>query len=140
MKTPTRIRRPRSPRRGTAGFSLIEAMIALVVFAIGVLSLAVMVPVGSTRIGRAGRQTHGSTLASERAEALLITPFGDASLTAGVHTDTANPIDGYYYSRWTVTDDTPITNCKRVYIEISRSSTFTSDQAAVYIVVPKSGG
>lgn len=140
MKTRTRIRSPHAGRSSAAGFSLIEAMIALVVFAIGVMSLAVMVPFGSSRIGWAGRQTHASTLASERAEALLITPFGDASLTAGVHTDTTNPIDRYYYVRWTVTDNTPITSCKRVYVEVSRSSTFTTDQAALYIVVPSSGG
>ena len=130
----------RLPRPGEGGFSLIEVVIALAVFAIGVLGLAVMVPMGSNRIGLAGRQTHASTLASEHAEALLITPYGDTDLTAGIHTDTSNPVDHYYYVRWTVTDDTPATNCKRVVIEVARTSTFAKDDAAVTIVVPKSGG
>jgi prepilin-type N-terminal cleavage/methylation domain-containing protein len=135
-----RVRGPRVPRAADGGFSLIEVIIALAVFAIGVLGLAVMVPMGSNRIGLAGRQTHASTLASEHAEALLITPYGDTDLTAGIHTDTGNPIDRYYYVRWTVTDNTPATNCKRVYIEVAHMSTFVNDEAAVTIVVPKSGG
>jgi len=127
-------------RPKSSGFSLIEVMVAMVVFAIGVLSLAVMVPLGSHRIGNAGQQTHASTLAAQRAEILLITKYGDADLTAGVHTDTRNPVDGTYYIQWTVTADSPITSCKKVVIRVSRGSLTNPAQAGVTIVCPAAGG
>lgn len=130
--------RPRRPVRN--GFSLIEVMIALVVFAIGVLALGITIPAATKRVNRAGQQTHASTLAAERAEQLLMTPFDHGDLTAGGHTDPANPSDGVYYVQWNVTDDQPVTNCKRVVVTVSRLSTSNAAEAAVTIVVPKSGG
>jgi type IV pilus assembly protein PilV len=131
---------PRAVRPRAAGFSLIEVMVAMVVFAIGILSLAVMVPMGTNRIGKAGKQTHASTLAAMRAEDLLITRYGDADLTAGVHTDTHNPVDGVYYVQWSVTEDSPITSCKKVVVTVSRGSTSGTPEAAVTIVCPAAGG
>lgn len=137
-------KRPRhphsSPRRTAAGFSLIEVIVALTVFAIGVLGLAVMIPFGSNRVRQAGTQTRASTLASQRAEVLLTTPYADGSLTAGTHTDTANPLLGGYYVRWTVTDNTPITSCKSISIEVSRLSTFTVDQSVLTVIKPAAAG
>ena len=140
MTTSHRVRPHRLPRGARAGFSLIEVLIAMIVFAIGVLGLALLIPAGSNRIGRAGRQTNASTLAAERAEALLTTPYGDNALTAGVHTDTSNPVDQSYYVEWTVTDDQPIASCKRVVILVSRSAGFTTTEATVTVVIPRSNG
>ena len=128
-------RRPR-----LAGFSLIEVLIAMVVFAIGVLSLGICIPLGTHKIDSAGNQTHAAELAAQRAEALLITPYGDNDLTAGVHTDANNPIDGQYYVDWTVTDDTPVTACKRVVVQVARGGVNGTPDAQVTIVTPKSGG
>ena len=139
MKTTRNIRARRHPSP-IAGFSLIEVMIAMVIFAIGVLSLGVCVPAATKRIGKAGNQTHASTLAAQRAETLLMTPYSDGALTAGTHADAKNPVDGYYYVQWTVTDDQPINACKRIVVNVSRWSTTNPIEAAVTVVCPQSGG
>jgi prepilin-type N-terminal cleavage/methylation domain-containing protein len=136
---------PRSaPKRPTArdsrGFTLIEVLVALIVFAVGALALAVCIPLGTNKIGKAGQQTRASTLASERAEALLMTPYGHGDLTAGTHDDPANPQDGIYYVRWVVEDNQPITRCKRVTVKVARGAAGNTPQAQVVIVNPESGG
>ena len=138
MKTAPRLRFARL--RSSSGFSLIEVMIALIVFAIGVLALAVCVPLGTRKITRAGQQTRASTLAAERAEQLLMTPYGNGDLTAGNHTDVNNPVEGIYYVQWDVSDDQPIASCKRVFIHVSRYNLTQPTEAAVTIVCPSSGG
>lgn len=143
MNTPNVPPRPLRRRRrvrGPAGFTLIEVMVALVVFAIGVLALGVTIPAATRRISLAGAQTRASSIATERAETLLITPYDNGDLTAGTHTDPANPIDGMYYLRWIVTDDQPITGCKRVVVSVSRWNVNRTPEAAVTIVTPQSGG
>ena len=141
MKTSYASPRPlRRTSRAQGGFTLIEIMVALVVFAIGVLALGVTIPSATRRISTAGAQTRASSVATERAETLLITPYDDGDLTAGTHTDPSNPIDGIYYLKWVVTDNQPITGCKRVVVSVSRWGVNRSPEAAVTIVTPQSGG
>jgi prepilin-type N-terminal cleavage/methylation domain-containing protein len=137
--TPRPSRTP-APHAPASGFSLIEVLVAFVVFAIGVLALAVVIPTGTNRIGRAGRQTTASTLAAQRAELLLTTPYGNDDLLAGAHTDANNPLNTRYYVQWTVTDNQPDTLCKRVLVQVSRGSVSNTAEASVTIVCPQSGG
>lgn len=125
-------------RRRSRGFSLIEVLIALVVFSIGVLSLALTVPIASRKIGRAGQQTRASALAAQQAEQLLMTAYGDDDLIAGTHYAPANPIDGRYYVKWAVVDSVPVIGCKRVTVTVSRWSTTLPSEAGVTIVCPQS--
>ncbi len=126
--------------RGSRGFTLIEVLIAMIVFAIGALTLAVCIPLGTNKIGKAGQQTHASTLASERAEQLLITPYDHGDLTAGAHDDPTNPQDGVYYIRWVVEDNQPISRCKRITVKVARGAAGNAPQAQVVVVNPESGG
>jgi len=124
------------PRRlaPDAGFTLIEVMVALVVFAIGVLGLAVTIPLGTKRIMVAGQQTRGSAIAAEQAEQLLEIPIGDGDLTAGTHDHPNNPLPGNYYLRWVVTDNQPVTGCKRVVITAMKGSVTATPEADLVIV------
>ena len=128
------------PAHRHAGFTLIEVMIALVIFATGMLALALCVPVASRRIMKAGAQTRSSSLASEAAEELLTVPYGDSQLTAGTHNDTANPHDNIYYVRWVVEDDAPLAHCKRITVTVARRSVTATPEASIVVVTPESGG
>lgn len=143
MTTPIAPIRPLPRRgriRGKAGFTLIEVLVALVVFAIGILSLGITIPMATKRINSAGTQTRASALATERAETLLITPYDHGDLTQGTHTDPNNPVEGSYYVKWVVTDDQPIAACKRIVVSVSRWGVNRKPEAAVTIVTPQSGG
>ncbi|MCC6349875.1 MAG: prepilin-type N-terminal cleavage/methylation domain-containing protein [Candidatus Eisenbacteria bacterium] len=140
MNERLRSRRPAGLRNPRAGFTLIEVMVALVIFAVGVLSLGLVVPAATKRVTKAGVQTRASALAAERAETLLTTPYGHDDLLSGAHTDPENPVDSTYYVRWTVTDDAPIAGCKRVVVSVSKNSVGAKAEAAVTIVCPQSGG
>ncbi len=128
------------PTPNDRGFTLIEVAIAMLIFAIGALALAVCVPLGTNKIGKAGQQTQASILASERAEQLLITPYDHGDLTAGTHDDPANPQEGVYYVRWVVEANQPITGCKRVTVKVARGAAGNTPQAQVVVVNPESGG
>jgi Tfp pilus assembly protein PilV len=132
----------KAPRRAAtrvAGFSLVEILIALVVFMIGALSLSVVMPMATKRIVRAASQTRASELSAECAERVLVTPWDDPDLTSGAHNDPANPRDGIYYVTWAVLDSVPVPNCKRVTVNVSRNSISAATLAQVTVVVPRAG-
>lgn len=126
--------------RDSSGFTLIEVLVAMIVFAVGALALGVCIPLGTSKIGKAGQQTRASILASERAEQLLITPYDHGDLTAGTHDDPANPQEGVYYVRWVVEVNQPITGCKRITVKVARNAASNTPAAQVIIVNPESGG
>ncbi|MEQ1832639.1 MAG: prepilin-type N-terminal cleavage/methylation domain-containing protein [Candidatus Eisenbacteria bacterium] len=142
LTTPWPTRRPRARvrTRRSGGFTLIEVLVALMIFATGLLALALCVPMATKRVVKAGSQTRASSLASETAEELLTIPYGDGSLTAGTHDDPSNPYDGVYYVRWVVEDDAPSLNCKRVTVKVARGSASQPAEARLVIVTAQSGG
>ena len=128
------------PRRPEAGFTLIEIMFAMVVFAIGVMGLMACVPMASKRVMSAGSQTRASAIASEAAEELLTIPYGHSSLTPGTHDDPANPHDGFYYTRWVVEDNQPLASCKRITVTVARGAVTNLPLVRLVVVTPRSGG
>lgn len=127
-------------RARNAGFTLVEVLVALMVFVIGILSIAAMMPSGSRSVIRSGDTTRGSELASACAERLLSTTYTDADLTSGAHVDPANPYDGKYYVTWSVQDDQPMAQCKRATVSVRWPTSLSAPGASVVVVVPRSGG
>lgn len=123
----------------TRGFTLVEVLVAILVFAVGVLVLAGTLPRGMHRVSDSSEFTHASILASETAERLLATPYDDSDLDAGAHVDAANPHDGNYHVRWTVEDSQPMIHCKRVTIHVYRPDTPPAI-LKLGIVLPRAGG
>ena len=86
------------------GFSLIEVMIALAIFSIGILGVASMQILSVNYNSHARRTTEGTSLGVERMERLMTLPYADADLN-----DTTNPhtvTSGIYNITWNVTDNT----------------------------------
>ena len=111
------------------GFTLIEVLIAISIFAVGLLAVATMqisaINVNST----AGRITTRMTWAQDKIEELMALPYSDPWIEdlgdPPSGTDTADNAhqettpDGIYTISWTVTDDTPVPNTKLITVSVT---------------------
>jgi len=110
------------------GFTLIEVLIAITIFAVGLLAVATMqlsaIRVNST----AGQITTRMTWAQDKLEELMALPYSDpwiedlgdppsgTASDGNAHQETTS--DGYTIS-WTVTDDTPISSTKLITVAVT---------------------
>ena len=129
----------RRRERCSAGFSMVEVIIALVVFMVGALTLSLVMPLATRHVVTANSQSRASELAAECAEEILVTPWDDGDLTSGAHADSTNPREGIYYVTWAVVDSVPVPNCKRVTVNVSRGTADAVALAQVVVVVPQAG-
>ncbi len=106
---------------------MIEVLIALTIFAVGILAVGTMqlsaIQVNST----ANRMTQRGTYAQNKIEELIVLPYASPWLeVAGnpPNPDSAgNPheetiTDGFTVS-WTITDDTPVPNVKLIEVTVT---------------------
>lgn len=96
------------------GFTLIEVMIAMGIFAIGFLAVGIMQINALTTTNSARRTTEALTVAEDRVEQFRVMPFYlDSSYNLDPLLDsTLDPhmqdVTGPYTVRWSVEDDVPI--------------------------------
>ncbi len=107
-----KISRPEPQGRPPAGFSLIEVMCAMAIFAIGFMAvMSLQIKTFSTS-NDSSQKTVAQTLAKQEMEFLQGLPFYttlfnfDSSLTAGQHSDSTK--SARYTIWWTVVDDDPL--------------------------------
>jgi len=134
------IARAASRPKAARGFTLVEVVVALLVFTIGALSLSMLMPLGARKVTTAGSQTNASSAAAAAAERLLATPYDHGDLDVGGHTDPNNPYPGRAYVEWNVELDQPVTDCKRVTINAHWPALTSTSKTTLVIVVPRSGG
>ena len=84
MSARIRTRKTRRPSGNRAGFTLVELLVALMVFAVGMLGLAATAGSVTRMMGGAKRQTIAATVAQSRLEKLRSSPC--ASITSGSET------------------------------------------------------
>ena len=72
------------------GFTLIEIMIAMVIFVVGMLSVAAMQTSATKGNNTANRSTRAFTWCSDRMEVLMSLPYNDPSLDEGEHSNTGD--------------------------------------------------
>jgi prepilin-type N-terminal cleavage/methylation domain-containing protein len=99
------------------GFTLTEALVAMIIFSLGLLGLERM-HIAAIQVNTiASRLTQGTTLAQDRAEQLLALPYNDPALAdttdPGIFTSYTdpNPSQGYTI-RWEVDADAPSAGVK----------------------------
>lgn len=143
MRLATFYRRNRNSRlrpllRGSnRGFTLVEMMIALVLFGVGMMALAQVLPRGLSVRDKARRMSVASSMAQEEVERLRNLPFNHADLAGGIHLDPNNPVDNAYRRQWTVQDDTPVEDMKRVSVTVSFPTDSADSQAVVTTMIAR---
>ena len=98
------------------GFTLIEVLIALTIFAVGMLAVAAMQNSAIKMNSTAGKLTHLATWGMDKIEELSALPYADPSLDSS-----GNPhqeVSGEYTVSWTVIDDNPMTNTKNITVTV----------------------
>ncbi len=101
------------------GIGLIEIIVAMLIFAIGITAAIRTLPVSNAATTRARNLTMATNLAQQKIEILMGTPFNNADLTAGAHNDQNNPIERIYTRTWTVTDNDPLVDMKTVTVTVT---------------------
>ena len=103
--------------QGSEGFTLIEGMVALLVFTVGALGLLTMIYTSHQGVSTAEDLTHATTLARSKLDELVRLDYDDTTLNAGTHpegsynineigddvtTSTYGASDGLYARSWDV--------------------------------------
>jgi type IV pilus assembly protein PilV len=103
------------------GFTLIEVLIAITIFAVGLLAVAAMQTSAITVNSTAGQMTTRMTWAQDRIEKLMALPYTDSQLQetgSGSPHNATGDFDGHIIS-WTVTDDNPISGTKLITVTVT---------------------
>jgi Tfp pilus assembly protein PilV len=94
-----------SGRERQEGFTLVEALIAIVVLVFGLIAVTNLLLVASTSTTVANASSAATDVAAGIVEELKGQPFDDADLAAGNYNrDTNVPGVGLVQSNWTITD------------------------------------
>lgn len=101
------------------GITLIEIMVAMVLFGIGLSMALRTLPDSNVVTTKARNITKATNLAQEQIEHLMGIDYGNADLNAGTHTDADNPLDNHFTRSWVVADDNPVADMKRIDVTVS---------------------
>jgi prepilin-type N-terminal cleavage/methylation domain-containing protein len=105
--------------RSQKGMSLVEIMVALVIFGLGITMALRMLPSSNVISSRSRSITMATNLASEKLEELMSVSYNHTDLAAGAHQDPDNPINQHYRRSWDVTVDSPVEGMKQLSISVT---------------------
>jgi len=113
-------------KRDNRGFTLIEVLIAMAIFSVGILAVGSMQVISINSNARARMHTEGYTWVADRIEWLTTLPYNDDELTETGEIDEKphdvphGPIDeGSFRITWEVTDDWPIAGTKFITVRVT---------------------
>jgi type IV pilus assembly protein PilV len=112
------------------GFTLIEVLIAITIFAVGLLAVAAMQTSAIKMNSTAGKLTNLSTWGMDKIEELSALPYTNPWLEMAGNpgnpppaTDSAGnthvQVSGDYTISWTVIDDNPLTSTKKITVTVT---------------------
>lgn len=113
------------------GIGLIEIIIAILIFGIGITAAIRTLPVSNTATTRARNLTISTNLAQEKIEELMSVPYSTADLNAGDHVDPDNPLERIFTRTWNVADNVPVTDMKRVIVTVTYTSNSDDNSASL---------
>jgi len=108
--------------RVSRGFTLIEVLLAMAIFSIGILAVGAMQIHSANSNTGARIHTEEYTWVVDQIERLTALGYDDGDLDP---TDPADPTDfhslvqGPYTVSWTVLDDTPVAGAKRIAVTVT---------------------
>ena len=105
--------------RNEKGASVVEIMVAMLIFGIGLVAAIRVLPESSAKTTRSRNKTIAVNIAQEKVEDLMASGYQAADLAAGDHDDPDNPIRNHYLRTWTVTDDTPVVGMKMISVSVT---------------------
>ena len=105
--------------RNERGVSLLEIMVSLVIFGIGLVVAVRTLPESNAKTTQSRNRSIAVNLAQEGIEELMGRPFNHADLTAGAHDDPENPIRNHFARQWEVSDATPVDGMKMISVSVS---------------------
>ena len=140
--------------KGNTGFTIIEVLIAMVIFSIGILGVA-MLQSGSIRGNTSARGvTDIALIATDRLEMLRSLPYDDPALAAGVYVlnQVTDRIDNNYNGmidetmpanetgsltiQYTVTTDWPIDRTKTVAVTVTHVGASVRKAVTMQQIIP----
>jgi type IV pilus assembly protein PilV len=98
------------------GYTLIEVLIALTIFAVGMLAVAGMQTSAIRMNSAAGKLTSLSTWGMDKIEELSALPYSHPLL--GSSGKLHHEVSGDYTVCWTVIDNNPVTNTKKIIVTV----------------------
>ena len=100
------------------GVSLLEIMVALVIFGIGLVVAVRTLPESNAKTTQSRNRSIAVNLAQEGIEELMGRPFNHADLAAGTHDDPDNPVRNHFERQWVITDNTPVVGMKQISVSV----------------------
>jgi type II secretory pathway pseudopilin PulG len=105
--------------RDETAMTLVELLVVCVIIGIAFLGLAGLFPLGTQNLSESRMRTVATDLAQEKFEELVGVQVSHADLAAGDHADPNNPVRTTFNRFWSVADDTPVTDMKRIEIWVT---------------------
>jgi type II secretory pathway pseudopilin PulG len=112
--------------RRDAGFTLVEAMVAIVILVFGLLAVTNLMVVAASSNTVANQSTAAASIASQTLEQLKALPFGDPGLVAGgdlatnapgYFSETTVPGVGTILTRWVIADVLGVPPLKAITVQ-----------------------
>jgi type IV pilus assembly protein PilV len=100
------------------GFTLVEVLIAVSIFSVGLLAVAMMLDTAIQYNSSARFITEATEIAHSQMEQLMNSPYDDASLDEASSPYGPNPIANYNVS-WTVRENVPMSSMKTISLSVA---------------------
>ncbi len=105
------------------GYTLVEVLIAMAIFAVGFLALASLQIRSISQNASSRMATDATTMAVESMERLISLPYNHAELDQGNNPHSTPTTEGYTIE-WNIQDDVPITATKTIVINVTGANPY----------------